>query len=57
MPNYTVVIMTEYKYFVEDVPNEWEAVKVAMNDPDSTISISDRAINISAELINEPVKN
>jgi len=51
MPNYTVIIMTEYKYLVEDVPNEWEAVKVAMNDPDSTIPISDRAINISAELI------
>lgn len=57
MPNYTVVIMTEYKYLVEDVPNEWEAVKVAMNDPDSTIPISDRAINISAEIINEPNKN
>ena len=57
MPNYTIVIMTEYKYLVEDVPNEWEAVKVAMNDPDSTIPISDRAINISAELFNEPNKN
>jgi len=57
MPNYTVVIMTEYKYLVENVPNEWEAVKVAMNDPDSTIPIGDRAINISAELINEPNKN
>ena len=57
MPNYTVVITTEYKYLVENVPNEWEAVGVAINDPDSTIPISDRAINISAELINEPNKN
>ena len=57
MPNYTVVIMTEYRYLVEDVTNEWEAVKVAMNNQDSTIPVSDRAINISAELINEPVKN
>lgn len=57
MPNYTVVIMTEYKYLVEDVPNEWEAVKIAMNDPDSTIPISDRTININAELIHEPNKS
>jgi len=57
MPNYTVVITTKHKYLVENVPNEWEAVSVAINDPDSTIPISDRAINISAELINEPNKN
>jgi len=57
MPNYTVVITTKHKYLVENVPNEWEAVGVAINDPDSTIPISDRAINISAELINESNKN
>ncbi len=57
MPNYKVTITTEYQYFVEDVSNEWEAVKMTLNDPDSAIPISDRAMNISAEVIHEPNKN
>jgi hypothetical protein len=57
MPNYKVIITTEYEYLVEDAANEWEAVKITINDPDSTIPINDRAIHISAEPINEPVKN
>lgn len=56
MANYKVTILTEYQYLVEDVNDEWEAIKVAVNDPDSTVMINDRSTNISAELIKENKK-
>jgi hypothetical protein len=56
MANYKVIITTSYEYEIWDVNNEWEAVNLVTNDPNSAIPTSDVRMNISVEKI-QPINH
>jgi|688.fasta_scaffold04312_61 hypothetical protein len=51
MPNYKVIITTEYEYEIVDVNNEWQAVNAVTNDPNCLIPTQHTNMKISVEKI------